>query len=96
MTIPTTTVNYHLKEAAGYIEGEETLSVSVRCEQDNLALLLDLKGHGLSGMESGNGSVVALEYYEGRPRLLVWADINQEEPTHVIDLSESREECRIE
>jgi hypothetical protein len=31
--------------------------------------------------------VVDLEYHEGKPRLLVYADINKDQPTHIIDLS---------
>jgi hypothetical protein len=38
----------------------------------------------------GNRSIVAFEIWEGRLRLLVWADINQEDPTHTIDLEEAR------
>lgn len=33
------------------------------------------------------GSPVFLELHEGKLRLIVGADINQEEPTHFIDLN---------
>ena len=34
----------------------------------------------------GTRSIVTFEIWEGRLRCLVWADINQEAPTHTIDL----------
>lgn len=52
---------------------------------DAAAITLKIAGH-----ETCNGiddAVVLLELYEGVPRLIVWADINSEEPTHIIDLS---------
>ena len=30
---------------------------------------------------------VLVEIYEGRPQVIIWADINKEDPTHEIDLS---------
>lgn len=39
------------------------------------------------------GSPVCLELYEGRLRLIVWNDINEEEP-RILDLEGARETCR--
>jgi hypothetical protein len=40
------------------------------------------------------GCPVMFELYEGRLRLVVWADINNENATHIIDLEGAREKNR--
>lgn len=50
--------------------------------------------YGEKAAADGDGSILALEVYEGRLRLLVFADINEEGPTHVIDLEGAREDRR--
>lgn len=51
-------------------------------------------GLGLQAMAHGFGGPIYLEREAGRYKLYVWADINQEEPTHVIDLSGAAESQR--
>lgn len=53
------------------------------------------EGYGTSDMMPGFGSPVALEWYEGRLRLLVHDDINGQEP-QIIDLEKARESNRVE
>lgn len=55
------------------------------------AVVLNLDGFGLYSMEAGFGGVVLLEFWDSEVRLLVWADINKEEATHVISLEGARE-----
>ena len=43
-----------------------------------------------------DGAVAYIEFYEGKYTLRVWADINQEDPTHSIDLSGAYESERLE
>jgi len=42
----------------------------------------------------GYRAVAILEVWEGELRLIVWADINQEDPTHTIDLSGAKVSAR--
>ena len=42
----------------------------------------------------GTGWPIMLEYYDGKVQLVVWADINQEDPTHNIDLTGALESHR--
>ena len=42
----------------------------------------------------GDDSPIYLEFYDGKWRLHVWADINQEDPTRSIDLSGALESNR--
>ena len=46
-------------------------------------------GHGMKAF-------VAIEIWEGELRLLVWSDLNQEDPTHIISLENAREANRDE
>jgi hypothetical protein len=52
------------------------------------------EGYGDHPSEEGHGTPVYLELYEGELRLVVWADINVEEPTHIIVLGAAKERCR--
>ncbi len=52
------------------------------------------EGHGDFGSAEGHGTPVFLELHRGRLRLLVWDDINREDPTHDIDLSGATESRR--
>lgn len=66
--------------------------VTVRVQRDSVTL--GIAGCGVSGMVEGFDEVIYLERYEGGVRLLVWADINKEDPTHFIDLSDAMESNR--
>ena len=56
---------------------------------------LEIEIEGLSTLaEQDDGTVILVEFYEGRWWLRVWADINDEDPTHIIDLSGAELEHR--
>lgn len=55
---------------------------------------LGFDGYGDAGSAEGHGRPVTVEYYGNQVRVLVWADINQEDPTHIIPLDEAKEEKR--
>jgi len=46
--------------------------------------------------DAGHGWPVLVETYNGKPQVIIWSDINQEEPTHIIDLSQALESNRAE
>ena len=53
------------------------------------------EGYGDMTSEDGMGCPVYLEVHpEDGLRLLVWADINQENPTHIIPLEGAKESAR--
>lgn len=54
----------------------------------------DIKIEGLSHMSEDGGSVVWIEFYNGKWWVRVWADINEEDPTHSIDLSGAMDTAR--
>ena len=43
-------------------------------------------GYGLYACADGTAGPILLELHEGRLRLIVWDDINLEDPSHIIDL----------
>ncbi len=61
-------------------------SGSLGVEITDLGTLTDREG----------GSVVWVEFHDGKWWVRVWADINQEDPTHNIDLSGALESAREE
>ena len=68
---------------------------SVTIEQANkFDFCIRPHGYGDKTSADGHGYPVIMEYYNGKLRLLVWADINKEDPTHVIDLEGARESNR--
>jgi hypothetical protein len=73
---------------------DRTVQVEVLLESDGLGLSVCPSGYGCFGCQDGTAGPIYLEVHEGRLRLLIWADINQEDPPHVIDLEKAREDCR--
>jgi hypothetical protein len=46
---------------------------------------------GIGTQAEAGGAAIYLEHYEGKWQLLVWSDINEADPTHVIDMSSAME-----
>lgn len=59
------------------------------CEVDvsNNAILIGFEGYGDCTSSDEHGRPVVIEIRNGVPFLLVWADINDESPTHIIDMA---------
>lgn len=74
------------------ISGKRT--VTIDCYPGGIEVFPE--GCGVFTSEPHTGAPIYLEHYEGKFQLLVWADINQEDPTHIIDLSGARESEREE
>ena len=71
-------------------ESNATSNVTISVEKDNLALIVHPEG---MGTWDGPYAPILLERHEGKIRLLVWANINQQEP-QIIDLSGALESKR--
>ena len=71
-----------------------TNGVKVSVERDGVALIVHPEGYGV--YDTDNSAPIILERYKGRLRLIVCADINEEEPTHIIDLENARVAVRQE
>lgn len=76
---------------------------TTRCKRRTVPVVVKLspaylelcpEGYGEKSSKDSQGSPVILEVHEGKLRLIVFADINSEEPTHVIDLEGASESAR--
>lgn len=76
--------------------GKRTVPVTVKTEGTGAGLVICPAGYGCCNCQDGTTGPIYLEVYGGRLRLLVWSDINQEDPTHIIDLESAREDRRLE
>jgi hypothetical protein len=72
------------------IDPEETGSLQIRVLGNRSSISIFPEGHGDFGSAEGHGCPIFLELRRGRLRLVVIADINHEDPRHVIDLEGSR------
>lgn len=62
----------------------------VTVEATGDAIFLRLEGYG-TAVES-EGWPIRIDWFHGYPQVYLWADINQEDPTHVISLEQALEE----
>lgn len=85
---------YKIKDGDGDVENprEVTLTVS----GGNQQLCIAPSGYGDKCTEDGFGEPILVELYSDELRVIVWADINQEDPTHTISLEDAREDRRKE
>lgn len=60
-------------------------------EGDNNHLAIRPEGYGESSAVEGHGFPILIEKYDGKLRLVVWGDINQQDPTHIICLDGAQE-----
>lgn len=58
------------------------------------ALTFNFKGYGTGPAQEGRGEPLMIEVYEGELRVVAWADINQEDPSHTLSLEGAREGLR--
>lgn len=65
-------------------------------EHSGNSILIRPEGLGDCGSKAGHGFPIVVEYYKKDVRVIVWADINQEDPTHVISLAGAKESSRRE
>lgn len=63
-------------------------------EYGDNSILIRPEGYGDANSQDGFGWPVVLEYYQKEVRVLVWADINNGDPTHVISLTGAKESSR--
>lgn len=84
-------MNIKLRDQEGDLEVKGSVEVT-----KTQALEVRIDGLGQATMETGHGAPIYLELYKGKLKLYVWADINSEDPTHIIDLDGARESARKE
>ena len=63
---------------------------------DCTGMLVKIDGYGDKCSKDGQGAPILIELVDGQLRLIVWADINKEDPTHIISLEGARDGARID
>ncbi len=81
-----------LKEQCADVPPHE---IKTRISSKGGQLWIQPEGYGDKCSADGYGCPIGLEIWQGRLRLIVYGDINEEEP-RIIDLENARETCRIE
>lgn len=87
------TFTFSLKDETQGVEGDVVGYIN---NTQSLGLALKFSGYSDCNSADDKGSVVYIEKLDGELRVLVYADINSEEPTHIIPLREARNSARIE
>jgi hypothetical protein len=75
-------------------DAESSAALRVRVAANDSAISIFPEGYGDFGSAPGHGCPVFLELYHGRLRLVVFPDINDQEPT-IIDLESAREDQHV-
>ena len=84
---------FAIKDIYDHITGNRgPVEITVKVNSHCIAIMP--KGFGDHCSDDGHGAPIIIEVREGIPFLVVWADINQEDPTHIISLSCASENMR--
>lgn len=73
-------------------DGDVELPVHITAMSHGIIVTAD--GHGDLASPDGDGYPIFISHNNGKLLLYVWADINQEDPTHVIELDGALETAR--
>lgn len=71
------------------VENHNNLSAIVYVQSNYIAV--GFKGYGEKAAMPGSGSPVLIENRDGIPHVIIWGDINDENPTHTISLENALE-----
>lgn len=71
-------------------------SLQCHVECSNGALWIAVDGYGDFGSADGHGMPIKIEWYDGALRVLLWSDINIEDPTVHCVMEGARESLRTE
>ena len=84
-----TTLEVKLADA----DSESLGSLPIRIEASDFAISIFPQGHGDFGSAVGHGCPLFIEFYQGHLRVIVFPDINEQDP-RIIDLSGAMEDRR--
>jgi hypothetical protein len=71
------------------------VEIKVKVLSEGGKIWIQPQGYGEKCAEDGQGFPVGIEIWQGRLRLIVFNDINSEDPI-IINLENARESCRID
>ncbi len=73
----------------GHESSSNQLKASVQFTKQ--CVQIGFAGYGECNAAPGHGMPVVIEVLDGHPRVLIWADITKEDPTHVVSLAGAAE-----
>jgi hypothetical protein len=76
------------------IKDETGGTQSIRIEAHDRSILICPEGYGEKSAKDGEGAPIMIEKYDGKLRVIVWSDINLEDPTHTIEMEGAKEDNR--
>lgn len=76
------------------LNDKNSTELYVRRSNADALLMIGAFGYGEKTAEDGKGYPIVIEFHEGELVVRIWADINDEEPTHKISLEGARENVR--
>jgi len=86
------TAEYIIKEQCPEVKPVE-MKVNILSEGGQI--WIQPQGYGEKCAVDGQGWPVGIEIWQGRLRLIIFDDINREEP-QIIDLEKAKESCRLD
>ena len=69
---------------------------AIRNDPHGRFLILTIDGYGEKNAKDGCGEPILLENLDGKLRVVLWSDINKEDPTYIVEMEGARESARIE
>lgn len=86
-------LTFDLHDPMSELPHEEAPSVSCRITADQVGIYLRPDGYGDCDSADKNGCPAMIEFFNGEVRVVVWPDINSDEPT-IISLEGAKESER--
>jgi hypothetical protein len=80
-------VHVNLVDAAGGKQRQNVKMKQCVIRVTELGIGIHFAGYGDKCSDDGCGEPIYIEFYDGAPRVYVWGDINQEDPTQKISLA---------
>ncbi len=77
-------------------QGEDEGFVTGEVEINGGGIAIRFDGYSTACTQDDIGEPIWVELYDGKLRTLLWADINKEDPTHIIELDAARNIARRE
>ena len=68
--------------------------LQIKLSSNGHQIAIDAKGYGDFTSKKGRGTPAIVEWNDGKLRIVAWGDINQEDPTDIVDLSNAKESKR--
>jgi hypothetical protein len=81
----------HQVHSTKFIDRDSGKFINIEFPIDAMGVSVQHEG---TGCQCGDFPPIFIEWYDGKPRIIIWADINEEEPTHIIDMSGALETNR--